>query len=211
MSKFSFDGCTIINTVINSEFVSTFAELTKFDERRIAKACCNIIKVTTDIANVTISVGSNDFVEAHFYGESDGNVDFNFIQFGEELTITARLIDSTVSNNCRIDLLLPKRCFTMIFVKVKRGNVVLAKEVETTSLIVNSKHGNIDVSILAKNNIAIDISTKYGNVNLQISNCNCYISTSTKYGRISRNTYANTGKHLATGRIETKYGNIIIK
>lgn len=210
----------------------SFAESKKIDERKsIGTDDISKIKVDSDLANVTVSVGSSNTVEAHYHGEvaTDGNIEWSVTKSDSEINVVAKMDANIFKGSLKLDVVIPQKRFRLISVKCQNGTALFHKNVETSRLEVNLQNGNIesevdfeevtaqtmngsiDISISAKSDIEIYASSTNGNVNVELNNIDsCNISTSSMNGS-ARNRHNSTGKYKATGKLSSMNGNIRIQ
>lgn len=237
--RITMNGCNICNansmTIVNGRIVGgsfSSAESKKIDERKSIRVDdINKIKVDSDLADVTVSVGSCDTVEVHYHGEvaTDGNIEWSLTKSDDEINIVAKMDANIFNGSLKLDVVIPQKRFRLISVKCQNGTAEFHKNVKTSRLKVNSQNGSIeseadfeeitaqtrngsvDISISAKSDIEISASSMNGNVNVELDNIgSCHISTSSMNGS-ARNRHNSTGKYKATGEISSMNGNVRIQ
>ena len=169
------------------------------------------IRVSSNNANVTISIGDRDDVEVHYHGKvyTDGDVDVDI---------------NNMYGNLQLDVIIPQKIFECISVKTVTGNVLLYRNVEAKKIKINSVNGNlvaevcceeidaqsqngiIDIFVIPKSNIEMYAKSINGSVTVDVSKFGlCTIRTSSVNG-LARNEHIANGKFRASGKVSSING-----
>ena len=184
------------------------------------------IRVSSNNANVTISIGDRDDVEVHYHGKvyTDGDVDVDINKFGQEATINVENTSNNMYGNLQLDVIIPQKIFECISVKTVTGNVLLYRNVEAKKIKINSVNGNlveevcceeidaqsqngiIDIFVIPKSNIEMYAKSINGSVTVDVSKFGlCTIRTSSVNG-LARNEHIANGKFRASGKVSSING-----
>lgn len=203
-----------------------------FDERKSEDAN-SVEKVTIDstVADVNISVSNSSKIEAHFYGQTDIEVDIDFDVrvVNRELKITLKFTGNCYNGSLKLDVTVPHKTFKAIVAKSTSADVTLNEgvsmeylkiktqsgDLETNATFTNASvttmSGDVELCIDATKDIAVEISTMSGDVSAEFNNIDYIdLSTSSKSGDVRNRHKRGTG-YTADVDISTMSGDIRIR
>ena len=227
-----FSGSNV--TIINGRVVNGggTGKTQKFDEKKSEDAS-NVEKIAIDstFVDVNISVSNSSRVEAHFYGQAevDGDVDFDVRMVNRELRITLKFTGNCYNGNLKLDVTVPGKTFKAISAKSASADITLSENVSTEHLKVKTQSGDletsatfanasittmsgdVELSINASRDIAVEISTMSGDVSTEFNNIgHVNLSTTSMSGDVRNRHKGGTG-YTADVDISTMSGDIRIR
>ena len=220
-------------TIVNGRVISGggTSKTKKIDERKSTNVnTVEKIVIDSTVVDVNVSVSNSPKIEAHFYGQADvdGNMDFDVYVVNRELRITLKFL-GCYNGSLKLDVAVPQKTFKAITANTSSADITLDEGVSTdyinvktksgdivcnatfTNASIETKSGDIELYIEAKQDIFVDISTKSGDVSAEFNNVG-YIDLSTKSmsGKI-RNRHKEESGYIARGNISTMSGDIKIR
>lgn len=202
-----------------------------FDEWKSADSrYVEMIEINSRSIPINISVSNSSKLEAHFYGKAnlDEDIKFEFNVINSELKITLNLTGNCYNSNLKLDVIVPRKTFKSICVKISLANIILNEGVSTeylkaqtnmgaletnatfTNALFETSNGDVNLCIDAKSDIIVQISTKIGNIKAKFNNIGYMVSsTNTMHGNVKKCHAGGTG-YTANVDISTTTGNITI-
>lgn len=226
-----FSGSVVIqngNVVVNRE---GSGELKKYNERK-SEEVGNIEKVTINstFAKVNVTVSSSSKVEAHLYGEANLDKELKLVVQRElnKIKIVVQYEGNCYGGNLKLDVAIPKYLKTIIIKTVSAG-VELSREVSAQDIKVDTTSGKIksyatfkmanivtisgdvNLNIVANQDILIETSTTSGKVSVDFSNIkNIKLSAKTVSGKVMNFHKADNNGYNAVVEISTISGKVYI-
>lgn len=249
------NNVTIVNgRVINGDSCDDSA-CKKFDETKKESANgVKRITIDSNV-NVKVSACDTNEITAHLHGSAimNNDLELSVTRCGDEILVSLETDGvlnsynnmSIISGNSIIsqsavvinnfgsrsngglilDVQIPSKVFEQFSVKSKNTNIDVASSVKATSITVESKNGNINVSAIFQNlaieckngnihvdseahcNVKFNITSKNGNVDVTIANIGTSnVSMDSKNGRCKNNPKLR-GVFTVSGYIKLKNGN----
>lgn len=226
----NINGSVIINgKVINGQNTGNYR---KIDETRL-EYYCNVenINIDSTIADVNVSTSNIEKISVRLHGEANltGDVKLDVQNRSKTIYVSVKNTGSFSNSNLKLDIVLPYKLFNEIYVNTMSADVIIDEGVCVNYIKVNSKSGDfasniafkraevntmsgdIEIEINAKEDIFAELSTKSGDVNLDLKNIRYVNLLGKSMSGTVRNKHENSKGYIANLQVSTMSGDIMIK
>ena len=180
---------------------------------KVSKTVDNVSSIKVEEAsadvNVTITEAKDILVHLHGTIDIDGSVDFDSdIQDDGTLLVNLKATGGIHKNNLVLDIFIPiYKALDTIFIKSNKNisidSGIFVKDINVLSISGNAlvyadfinasiNADTIDINIFAEQNISLDVTTKYGDVTVNLSN-------------VANVNYTNLDDKTSLGKVTSKY------